>query len=151
MSGRRPEARRRGSAIIEFALSFGLLFPLFTGVFQFGYVFYVYNRLENAVRAGARYASLRTYDSVTGNPSDAYLAAVRGMVLYGDPGGAAQPIVPGLAAGNVSVTMTMDRNVPRQVSVAIASFQIDAVFTTIQLTGKPRAAFTYVGRFAPPG
>ena len=151
MSGRRPEAWRRGSAIIEFALSFALMFPLFTGVFQFGYVFYVYNRLENAVRAGARYASLRTYDSATDTPSDAYLAAVRSLVLYGDPGGGAQPIVPGLATGNVSVTMTMDRNVPRQVSVAIASFQIDAVFTKIQLTGKPRAAFTYVGRFAPPG
>ncbi len=64
--GRRAE---RGNAMIEFALSFGLLFAVFSGVFQFGYALYVYNSLESAVRAGARYASQRTYDSATAPPT----------------------------------------------------------------------------------
>jgi len=142
--------RRGGSATVEFACSFALLFSIFTGVFQFGYTFYVYNRLENAVRAGARYGSLRVYDSATETPSAAYVEAVRNVVLYGNPSGGSQPIVPGLSAESVTVTMAMDRNVPQQASVAIATYDIDAVFTTIHLVGKPRAAFTYVGRFAPP-
>ncbi|MEK7408295.1 MAG: TadE/TadG family type IV pilus assembly protein [Acidobacteriota bacterium] len=142
--------RRRGSATIEFALSFGLMFAIFGGVFQFGYAFYLYNTLESAVRAGARYASLRTYDSGTATPSAAYLAAVRNTVLYGNPGGGTQPVVPGLTTANINVTMTMDLNVPYQVTVAIGSYQIDAIFTRIDLTGKPKAAFNYVGRFSPP-
>lgn len=68
---------RSGSAILEFALSFVLIFPLLAGSFQFGYSFYVYNRMQTAVEGGARYASLRTYDSETATPSPAYLNAVR--------------------------------------------------------------------------
>lgn len=139
----------RGSATIEFALSFALLFAVFTGVFQFGYAFYQYNYLESAVRAGARYASLRVYDSSTATPSAAYLTAVRNMVLYGSPSGGVQPVTRGLTADKVSVTVTMERNVPRRVSVAVVNYQIDAVFTKLSLNGKPKAVFRYLGRYAP--
>ena len=50
--------RERGSAMVEFALSATLIVSFFAGVFQFGYSFYAYNALEEAVRGGARYASL---------------------------------------------------------------------------------------------
>ncbi len=142
--------RERGGAFIEFALSFALLFSIFAGVFQFGYAFYIYNTLENAVRAGARYASLRVYDSGTETPSAAYLSAVRNTVVYGSPSGGGQPVVAGLTTSHVIVTMTMERNVPVQVAVAINEYTIDALFTSFNLTGKPAAAFPYVGRFAPP-
>ena len=139
----------RGSATIEFALSFAVLFSVFTGVFQFGYAFYQYNSLESAVRGGARYASLRTYDSSTATPSAAYLAAVRNMVVYGDPNGGAQPIARGLTPAKVTVTMTFERSIPRRVAVAITNYTIDAVFTSTSLNGKPKATFLYVGRWAP--
>lgn len=142
--------RRRGSAVIEFAVSFGFLFSIFTGVFQFGYAFYQYNYLENAVRGGARYASLRAYDSSTSTPSEAYLTAVRNMVLYGSPAGGVQPVTPGLTADKVSVTVTFERNVPRLVTVAIVNYQIDAVFTQLSLNNKPKVSFPYLGRYAPP-
>jgi Flp pilus assembly protein TadG len=144
--GRRAE---RGNAMIEFALSFGLLFAVFAGVFQFGYALYVYNSLESAVRAGARYASLRTYDSATATPSAAFLAAVRNMVVYENPAGGAQSVARGLTPENVSLTVTMDHNVPVMVAVGITNYTISAVVRSFTLTNKPKAAFPYMGRFAP--
>jgi Flp pilus assembly protein TadG len=139
----------RGSVLIEFALSFGLLFSVFAGVFQFGFAFYVYNTLESAVRAGARYASLRTYDSATATPSSAYLTAVRNMVVYGNPAGGAQSVAPGLTPEKVTLTITMDHNVPALVTVGITNYTISAVVQSFTLTSKPRATFPYMGRFAP--
>lgn len=135
--GRRGE---RGNAMIEFALSFGLLFTVFGGVFQFGYAFYVYNTLESAVRSGARYASLRTYDS-------AYLTAVRNMVVYGNPAGGGQSVAPGLTPANV--TVTPNHNVPTLVVVGITNYKIDGVLRSFTLTNKPQATFPYMGRWAP--
>lgn len=140
---------RRGSATIEFALSFAFLFSIFTGVFQFGYSYFAYNTLESAVRAAGRYASLHTYDSPTDTPSDAYLADVRNVAVYGNPAGAGQPVAPGLTPANVNVVMVMDRNVPYRVRVSITNYRIDAVFTSLTLNGKPSAAFQFLGRYAP--
>ena len=139
----------RGGAIIEFALSFGILFSVLTGVFQFGYAFYQYNHLVSVVRAGARYASLRTYDSSTATPSADFSTAVRNMVIYGDPAGGSQRLVRGLTPDKVTLTMTMDRNVPHEVAVGITNYQIQAVVATMTLNGKPKATFPYVGRYAP--
>ncbi|MEN6533469.1 MAG: TadE/TadG family type IV pilus assembly protein [Bryobacteraceae bacterium] len=142
--------RRRGSAIVEFALSFGFLFSVFAGIFQFGYAYFVYNQLENAVRGGARYASLADYDSLTETPSVTFETAVRNMVLYGNPGGTGSAIVPALSASNITVTATMERRVPATVSVMINGYRLDAVVTSIVLDRKPKVTFPYMGRFAPP-
>lgn len=142
--------RRRGSAIVEFALSFGFLFSVFAGIFQFGYAYFVYNQLENAVRGGARYASLADYDSLTETPSATFETAVRNMVLYGNPGGTGSTIVPALSASNITVTATMERRVPATVSVMINGYRLDAVVTSIVLDRKPKVTFPYMGRFAPP-
>ena len=64
--------REGGSVMVEFTISLTFLIPLFLGAWAFGYTFYQYSKLENAVRAGARYASLRTYDSSTSTPSTAW-------------------------------------------------------------------------------
>jgi len=149
MGAPQPRLTQRGGAIIEFALSFAFLFTVFTGVFQFGYAFYQYNSLENAVRGGARYASLRVYDSSTSTPSAAYLTAIRNMVLYGNPTGGVVPITRGLTPEKVSVTVTFERNVPHLVTVAITNYQIDAVFTTLSLNNKPKVSFPFLGRYAP--
>ena len=142
--------RRRGNVTIEFALSFGFLVALFTGCFQFGYAYYVYNSLENAVRAAARFASLRTYDSASATPSAAFTAAVRNMAVYGNPAGGGQPLARGLAPGNIVLAVTMDRNVPQRVTVSITNYSVDAVFRTLTFNGKPSATFPYLGRWAPP-
>lgn len=141
-------SQRKGNAIVEFALSFPILFISLVGTFQFGYTFYTYNALQSSVRAGARYASLRSYDSSTSTPSAAFLAAVRNVVVYGSPSGGTKPVVAGLTTDKVSLSVTLVNNVPSQMTVSINSFDIDAAVGKIRLTGKPWTAFPYTGRQA---
>jgi Flp pilus assembly protein TadG len=109
---------RAGNVMIEFAIGSGVLLMVFTGTFQFGYTFYQYNNLENAVARGARFASLTPYDSATATPSDAFRSAVRNMVLYGSPTAGAAPALPGLTADNVQLTVTFTNGVPSAMTVS---------------------------------
>src|SRR5512133_2955162 len=96
--------RRTGSALIEFALGFGLLLAIFSGPFQFGYTSLQYNRLQNAVAQGARFAALAPYDSPTSTPSDAFKLAVQNMVLYGSPAAGTSPALQGLSSANINLS-----------------------------------------------
>ncbi len=145
--------RRRitcGNALIEFAIGFGVLFPILYGTFEFGYAFFIYNQLKNATREAARYASLKTYNTNTSQYTSAYGTAVKNMVVYGDPNGGTTPIVSGLSAGNVSLTVVFARNKPGTVIVRIQNYPLDTVFQTFHLN-KPSCSFPYSGRYAPAG
>jgi Flp pilus assembly protein TadG len=144
-SGRK---RERGSSLVEFSVSFALLFAIFTGVFQFGHSFYLYHRLESAVRGAARHASMRTYDSASATPSEQWVTAVKNMAVYGNPDGTGQPIVAGFTRANVNVAMTFLGGVPGRVAVRVTNYRIDAMFTSYTMQ-KPEATFQYMGRYAP--
>jgi Flp pilus assembly protein TadG len=79
----RAKNSRTGSALIEFAAALILLSGMFTGIFQVGYTFFTYSTLVNAVRAGARYASLQARNSNVADPE--FSKSVVNMVVYGDP------------------------------------------------------------------
>jgi Flp pilus assembly protein TadG len=140
---------RRGSSLLEFALATGILVPLFTGTFQFGYTLYVYNDLQSAVRGGARYASMRSYDSANSTPSAGFLTAVRNMVVYGNPNGTGQPVAPGLSPSNVEVLPNMNGAAPESITVQITGYTVNAVFTRFTFNGKPGTTFPYTGTPAP--
>jgi Flp pilus assembly protein TadG len=140
---------RRGNAILEFALASSILVPLFAGVFQFGYTLYVYNSLDSAVRGGARYASLRAYDSATATPSAAFSKAVANMVVYGNPDGTGDAVAPRLSVANVEVLPNMNGAAPESVTVRITDYAVDAVFATFPFNGKPSVTFPYSGTPAP--
>ena len=147
----RPRLRRqRGSALIEFAITFVILFPLMAGVFEFGYAFFIYNQLKNAVREGSRYASLITYDSATATYSDAFGNAVRNMAVYGNPAGGTTPNIPRLTTAHVALSVTFTNGVPAAVTVSIRGYSLDTIFKTFVLN-KPSCTFPYVGRYAPIG
>ena len=146
---RRSGIGNRGNAMVEFALSFGLLFPVMAGVFQFGYSFYVYNLLETSVRSTARYAATRTYDSPNATPSSNYVTAVQNMLVYGDPAGTGNAIVPGLTTDHVRVRVNFDSGIPDNVTVDVAGYTIDSVLGRMTLNGKPAATFPYLGRWDP--
>lgn len=131
MKQRDPQA---GSALIELAGSLILLVTLLTGIFQSGYTFYTYENLVQAVRAGARYASL----APRGSSSDSEFAkSVRNLVVYGDPHAVdAKPIVPGLAPQQVEVTFE-----PASATVSVRGFVIDALFAKVRLDGRPTVTF----------
>lgn len=139
---------QRGNALIEAALAFTILFPVFLGTFQFGLAFYYYNELVNAVRAGARYGSYRTYDSPSSTPSSTYVAAVRNMTVFGHPGGGTRPVVRGLTLNHINVTVQHVSGVPRYVRVAINQFPMNVVLTTFRVS-RPSAVFPYLGVYAP--
>jgi Flp pilus assembly protein TadG len=151
-----PASRERGEALIEFALSFFLIFAAFSGIFRYAYSFYCYNALVAAVREGARYASLKPYDSTTTTPSSPFLTAVQNMVVYADanPPNGTKPVVPGIQASNVTLTVTGGGTgtltAPTQMTVAITGFTIDAVFGTWNLNSKPNCTFPYTGILTPP-
>ena len=146
--GRRRQASR-GNAIVEFAVTVALFLPLLLGTFKFGFAFYTYNRLITAVRHGARYASLLTYNSATSMPTDSYLAAVRNAVVYGNPDGSGSPVVTGLTPNAISVSMTIVNGVPDMVTVALSDFTLDAAVTTFHWVNKPSASFRFEGTFTP--
>jgi hypothetical protein len=117
------------------------------GGFRFGYGFYAYNVLQGAIAAGARYASLRTYDSATETPSSAFTTAVGNMVVFGNPSGGTTPVLPGLDPSNVRVSVVMNGSVPQEIRVAIVNFDLNALGNW-SLDGKPFAQFRYIGRLA---
>ena len=144
--------------MVEFALASLILIPTFIGTFQFGYTFYVYNLLSTQVRAGARYASTRTFRCKTSASITNFKTAVKNMVMYGDPnpGGSPTLIEPGLTAPQVvvdikdagGVSITDNTRVPAYVIVS-TNYSIDAGVATVNFTGKPRLQFPYMGQWAP--
>jgi Flp pilus assembly protein TadG len=142
---------RRGSSVIELALSLSVIGLVFAGSFQFGYAFHVYNALTAAVREGARHASMRTYEANTETPSPAYVEAIRNTVLFGtaQPRREAKPFAPGLRAENVRVEPIFRSGRPVEVRVSIENYELNALFKKFQLAGKPSATFPYLGVYAP--
>jgi hypothetical protein len=127
--------RRRGSALIEFAGSLTLLALMFGGIFEIGYTFYTYATLVTAVRAGARYASLQPRGA-GGDPGVA--AAVRNLVVYGDPAPAdrTKPVVAGLTTERVELINGTDAS-----TVSLRGFELDALFMKVKLDGRPTVTF----------
>ncbi len=132
--------RQRGSALIEFAGSLVLLSAMFVGIFQTGYTFFTYGTLVNAVRAGARYASLRPPDSIAADPE--FAKTVVNMVVYGDPKPAegAHPVLRGLTPDNVELVLG-----PAAATVSVRDFQVDAIFMKVKLAGRPTVTFPFTG------
>jgi Flp pilus assembly protein TadG len=147
---KRRSRRRSGSAIIELAFSLPVLVGLFLGTLQFGYAFYIYDELEQSVRAGARYASLRNYASRTETPDAAYANAVSNVVVYANPAGGSQPVAPGLTTAHVAITVNMQNGAPASVTVAINGYRLPQVISSVLMTNKPATRFTYLGVFSPP-
>lgn len=145
---RRRGSGRRGGALVEFALAFVFLLPLFYGTFQFGLAFFYYNELASAVRAGARYASYRRYDSATQFPSVEYERAVRQMAACGDPRGCLRPVIPNLSPSHIDVRVTFVSGVPALVTVSVKDYPMNVVFKTYKIS-KPSTTFPYLGVYAP--
>jgi Flp pilus assembly protein TadG len=143
--------RQRGNAIIEFAIGAGVLMAAFTGIFEFGYSFYIYNNIQTAVNNGAKYAALKTYEMTGNTPSSCFQTAVQDMVAYGNPNPGSNPVAvaPGLTPAKVFVNVTMTNGVPTQMNVGVTNFTIDAVMAKIALSNKPQVTYPYLGRFSP--
>jgi hypothetical protein len=131
---------RRGSALIEFAGALILLSGMFAGIFQVGYTFCTYTTLVNAVRAGARYASLEAGKSNSADPE--FAKSVVNMVVYGEPrpGADAKPVARGLAPDKIELILGTST-----ATVSVRDFEMDSIFTKVKLVGRPTITFPFTG------
>ena len=143
-------AKRRnckGAIMVEFALSFTLVIVLLAVMFQIGYLFFIYNGLQSAVRNGARYASVADFDKDNGVNFE---KDVKDVVVYGvtDPGASDPPLVPGLQTSNVFVDQSNKdaTNTPITVAITITNYEVPTIWSTFTLSGKPRSTFVYLGQ-----
>ena len=136
----RRRARQGGHAMLELAISAGVMVTCLGGTFQFGYTFYVYNQLVSAVGDGARYASVRPRSA----DPESDKVAIRNMVVYADskPAPSAIPVVRNLAPDNVEVEYTQNGE---SVSISIRNYKVDALFGDFEFSGRPGVEFPYVG------
>jgi len=128
--------QRAGSALVEFAASLIVVSALFTGVFQFSYALSTYHTLVNAVRAGARYASLQPQPPSESKPE--FTKTVQNVVVYGDPAppANAKPVASGLAPENVELVLDQGT-----ATVSVRGFGLASVFSKIKLDGRPTVTF----------
>jgi Flp pilus assembly protein TadG len=130
--------RSKGSALIEFAGALILLSGMFTGIFQVGYTFFTYSSLVNAVRAGARYASLHAPNAGTVDPE--FRKNVANMVVYGEPRPAegVKPVIRGFKVDNVDLVLGAST-----ATVSVRDFEVDALFMKVKLAGRPTVTFPF--------
>ena len=155
----RRRSRQRGNAMIEFALASLILIPVFANTFQFGFTFYQYLRLEEAVRNAARYGGSRTFNAGSANSISAFRTAVKQMAVYGDPeASSGTALVPNLALNHVNVTVVNESGTaasasvnPRKVTVSVSGLQVNGIFGTVTLSGRPYVEFPYFGQYLPSG
>ena len=147
---------RAGSSMIEFALGSSILMATFTATFQYGFIFYQYNALFNAVNNGAHFAALQVYDSTSSTPTaSTFTTPVKNMVVYGDPTGTnTTPVAKGLSTSNVSITIGYTGNegttfTPTSVTVALTGYTINGVIGNYTLTGRPAVTYPYQGMYTP--
>jgi Flp pilus assembly protein TadG len=103
----KPIARNcRGLATIEFAICAPLLVLLVFATAEVGRLIYQYNTLTKAVRDGARFAVNEAAVGTTRvvNITPLVRTQTRNLVVTGNVSGSGAPLLPGLAAANVTVT-----------------------------------------------
>ncbi len=135
--------RQGGNTIVEFALGIGLLWLLFAGVYQFGYSFYVYNRIQLNVSNAAMYASMTTYDASYPNK---FTDTIKNLVVYGTVTAGTKPSVPNLTTSNVEIILNPIAGLPTVVTIRIKDYQIASIFAKYMLQDKPRVTTLFIGQ-----
>ena len=73
-------ARRRGQALVEFAMASIVILMLIFGVVEFGRIVLVYNNIANAARIGARYAITNSSTPNAASVTNANVSAIQSNV-----------------------------------------------------------------------
>lgn len=103
----------KGSTLVEYAIGASVFLMAVFAVLEFGRALWVHNALTDAARQGARYAVLNT-------PGED--AHIKNLVVYGNPDGGTNPIVPGLSTTNVQISRSGD-------------FSVNSGTATVKITG----------------
>ena len=138
-------SNQKGSAAIELAISFSVLWLAFTGVFQFGYSTFLYNGLVGQVANAARYSSRADFDSTDTNR---FVTTVKNVAVYGNPEGTGKPLNPMLDAAHVRVSWQADAaGVPRTIQVDVVNLHVNAIFRSFRFDSRPGVTVRYAGKY----
>jgi Flp pilus assembly protein TadG len=111
----RPRGRsvERGVAMVEFTVVLPLVLALILGVTEIGRAMIRYNALTKAVQDGARYAASLALRGTTGtvNVDPQLEADVRNLVAFGNTAGSGNPVIDGLAPGQVTIVQTAPQEI----------------------------------------
>jgi len=108
----------RGSTLVEFAIGATVFLTVMFAVIEFGRALWTHNALADAARRGVRYAVVHTA---------ADSAAVKNVVVYGDPAGGSTPLVNNLSTSNVNVTYSGFGLSGGTATVSISNYQFQFV------------------------
>ena len=115
-------SNERGTTLVEFSIGVTVFLISMFAVVEFGRALYTHNALADAARRGARYATLHSSTDTQG---------VKNVVVYGDPAGGSQPLVPNLSTANVSVNYSDFALNKGTVTVSITSYQFQFVLPLV--------------------
>jgi Flp pilus assembly protein TadG len=122
---KRNSGNERGATLLEFAIGASVFCVAMFGVVEYGRVMWTHNALSDAARRGARYAVNHTAGDT---------AAVKNVVVYGDPAGGEKPVVPNLTTTNVQVQYSNYGLGAGTVSVSITGYQFQFVIPVVGTT-----------------
>lgn len=115
-------SNERGTTLVEFAIGVTVFLTSMFAVVEFGRALWTHNALADAARRGARYATLH---------SAADIEQVKNVVVYGDPAGGSQPLVPNLSTANVSVNYSNFALNTGTVTVSVTDYQFQFVLPLV--------------------
>ncbi len=115
----------RGAVLMEFAIGATVFLTVMFSIIEFGRALWTHNALADAARRGARYAV---------NHPATDTAAVKNVIVYGDPAGGGNPLVNNLSTDNVAVQYTNFGLDQGSVSVQIVNYKFQFVVPLIGTT-----------------
>lgn len=115
-------SNERGATLVEFSIGVTVFLVSVFAVVEFGRALYTHNALADAARRGARYATLHSATDID---------QVKNVVVYGDPAGGSQPLLPNLSTANVSVSYSNFALNKGTVSVSVTDYQFQFVLPLV--------------------
>ncbi len=115
-------SNERGSTLVEFSIGVTVFLISMFAVVEFGRALFTHNALADAARRGARYATLHSAGDID---------KVKNVVVYGDPAGGTQPLVPNLTTGNVAVNYSNFALNKGTVTVSVTNYQFQFVLPLV--------------------
>ncbi|MDT4895007.1 MAG: hypothetical protein QOH25_84 [Acidobacteriota bacterium] len=129
---RRERRTERGATLVEFAIGATVFLTAMFAVIEFGRALWTHNALSDAARRGARYAVNHKGPDVANPAGD--VAAVKNVVVYGDPLGGSKPVVDNLTTANVQVQYSNFGLGAGTVSVSITNYKFQFIIPIVGTT-----------------
>jgi Flp pilus assembly protein TadG len=128
-----PRHSQSGLAMVETVISIPLVILIMLGVAEIGNAVLQYNALTQHVRDGARYISANADQGSTNTVllTTESIANTANVVAYGQVA-AGSPLLPGLSAGNVTVTDLGNGNISVSVSYNYQPLFVSGIPSLVQ-------------------